>query len=152
MKPNILSSLVAPLRPLWSRRRWIYGLYMLVAIGGIPARTGFHLNSPSCDTRWTVENIGLSLTKVPHIILFGIFFLLTVMQFHHIDRRAILWSLLATAGLGLLVEVQEGATRTGNCRLTDVLPDAVGALIVTAMLIGFALIRRRLSGAQRTSV
>jgi VanZ family protein len=125
---------------------------MLVAVARIPARTGFHLNSPACDMRLTTENIGLSLTKVPHMVLFGIFFLLTVMQFEGVDRRTILWSLLATLGLGFLVEVQEGATRTGNCRLTDMLPDVLGALIVTALLIGLLLIRRRLARTLRTHI
>jgi VanZ family protein len=152
VKPIILRSLFAALRLFWARRRWIYGIYMLMAIASIPARTGFRLNSPKCDTRWTVENIGLSLTKVPHIVLFGIFFLLTVIQFNEVDRRAILCSLLATVGLGLLVEIQEGATRTGNCRITDVLPDVLGALLVAALLFGFVLIRRRLAGPQRTRV
>jgi VanZ family protein len=125
---------------------------MLVAIARIPVRTRFHLKSPACDTRLTVENIGLSLTKVPHMVLFGIFFLLTVMQFDRIDRRTILWSLLATLGLGGLVEVQEGATRTGNCRMTDVLPDLLGALSVTALLVCLLVFRRRLAGSPRARI
>jgi hypothetical protein len=116
---------------------------MLVAVSRIPARTGFHLNSPVCDTRLTLQNAGLSLTKLPHMVLFGMFFLLTVVQFDRIDRKAILWSLFATVGLGLLVEIEEGATRTGNCRLTDVLPDVIGALVVAALLMSIALVSRR---------
>ena len=45
--------------------------------------------------------------------------------------------------LGLLVESsQEGATRTGNCRLTDVLPDVVGGLIAMALVVGINAIWR----------
>lgn len=115
---------------------------MLVSVVRIPARTGFHLSSPMCDTRLTAENVGLSLTKVPHMVLFGIFYLLTVLQFDVFGRRTILVSLAATAGLGLLVELEEGATRTGNCRITDVVPDLVGALIVAGLLIVCARITR----------
>jgi VanZ family protein len=116
---------------------------MLVAVTRIPARTGFRLSFPACDTQLTAENVGLSLTKIPHVVLFGFLFLLTVAQFDHADRRALAWSLVATFALGLVVEFEEGATRTGNCRLTDVLPDIVGALIVTALIIAAALVRGR---------
>jgi hypothetical protein len=88
-----------------------------------------------------MTNAGLSLTKVPHIVLFGFFFFLTAVQFDRIDRRALAWSLLATVAMGLLVEFEEGATRTGNCRLTDVLPDALGALIVACLLMSIVMIR-----------
>ena len=123
----------------------MYGAYILYAISRIPARTGFRLNAPACDMRLTAENIGLSLTKVPHVVLFGFFFLLTAVQFDRIDLRALAWSGLATLVMGLIVEFEEGATRTGNCRLTDVLPDILGALIVGALLMSIVVIRRRLS-------
>lgn len=135
------------LRWVWSSRRWFYAAYVLFAVTRIPARTGFRLIAPNCDMRLTMENAGLSMTKVSHIVLFALFFLLTVIQFDRIDRRAFSWSFLATIVVGLLVEFEEGATRTGNCRLTDVLPDAVGALIVIAVLGGLSIMRRRAAKA-----
>lgn len=125
---------------------------MVLAVARIPGRTGFRFHSPACDTRVTLENAGRSLTKVPHMVLFGMFFLLTVIQFDRGDRRALAWSLLATLVLGLLVEIEEGATRTGNCRITDVLPDLVGAVVVMALIIVVAAIRRRLGEKQPTPV
>ena len=83
------------------------------------------------------------MTKVPHIVLFGFFFLLTAAQFDRVDRKMLGWSLAATFVLGLLVELEEGATRTGNCRLTDVVPDVVGALIAMVLLVGVGMIVRR---------
>ena len=141
--PRLRSALLAA----WSRRRWLYAAYILLAISRIPARTGFQLVAPACDNRLTMTNVGLSLTKVPHVVLFGIFFLLTALQFDRIDRRALAWSFLATVAMGLLVELEEGATRTGNCRLTDVLPDALGALIVASLLMIVVMLRRRLTPA-----
>ena len=126
-----------------AKRRWAYAAYVLFAVARIPARTQFRLVPPNCDTRLTWENAALSLTKVPHIVLFGLFFLLTAAQFDRMDRRAMAWSLVATLALGLLVEIEEGATRTGNCRLTDVLPDACGAFIAMAVLVAIAMILRR---------
>lgn len=128
-------------RMLWSWRRWAYALCVVAAVTRIPARTHFHLVRAACDTRLTLENAGLSLTKIPHVILFAMFFLLTVVQFDRIGRGALAWSVVATAVLGLLIELEEGATRTGNCRLTDVLPDVVGALIGTALVIAMLFVR-----------
>jgi hypothetical protein len=111
---------------------------MVVAVLRIPARVDFHLVSPRCDTAMTIHNVALSMTKVPHMVLFGLFFLLTLVQFDHIRVRAYNWSLLATTALGLLIELEEGASRTGNCRLTDVLPDIAGAAV--AGLVAFLII------------
>jgi hypothetical protein len=97
--------------------------------------------------RLTSQNFAESLTKLPHIVLFGIFFLLTIAQFDRIDRKAMAWSFLATVGMGLLIEFEEGATRTGYCRMTDVTPDAWGALIALAPVMAVVMIHRRLTRA-----
>ena len=115
---------------------------MLVAVLRIPARVHFHLVPPRCDARLTLMNARLSMTKVPHMVLFAAFFVLTLLQFERINPRAFRWSLLATAALGLLVELEEGASRTGNCRVTDVLPDIVGACAAGAILLAVIMLRR----------
>lgn len=125
---------------LWLRRRWIYGAYMVVAVLRIPARVRFRLVAPVCDVHLTLANAGRSMTKVPHLALFAAFFVLTVLQFDHLNARTLRWSLLATILLGLLVELEEGASRTGNCRITDVLPDIIGAGIAATLLFGGALL------------
>ncbi len=114
---------------------------MLVAVLRIPARVGFRLVAPVCDTGLTLANAGMSMTKVPHIALFATFFVLTALQFEQLNQRALRWSLLATVALGVLVELEEGASRTGNCRLTDVLPDITGALIASAALLVLTTVR-----------
>lgn len=130
------------LRRLWTWRRWAYGAYMLVAAARIPARTRFNLTRPKCDTRLTLENAGLSLTKLPHVVLFALFFLLTALQFDRIERRTFAWSLAATGAMGILVELEEGATRTGNCRMTDILPDIVGGLLAMGALVVARIVAR----------
>jgi len=122
---------------------------MIVAVTRIPARTGFQMQLPACDTRLSLHNAQLSMTKVPHVVLFGFFFLLTALQFDRIGRRMLVWSFVATVGLGLLVEIEEGATRTGNCRLTDVLPDAAGALIGMVLIAALAMIRAHVVSGSR---
>ena len=129
------------IRTVWSARRWIYGAYMLVAVLRIPARVHLRFVAPRCDTRLTLQNASLSMTKVPHMVLFALFFTLTLLQFDRVSVRAFSWSFVATATLGLLVELQEGATRTGNCRLTDVLPDIAGAAMAGSILLALFLLR-----------
>ena len=114
---------------------------MLVAVLRIPARVGFRLVAPVCDTRLTLANAGISMTKVPHIALFAVFFVLTALQFDQLNQRALRVSLLASVSLGMLVELEEGASRTGNCRLTDVLPDITGALIASVAVLGVTTVR-----------
>jgi hypothetical protein len=114
---------------------------MLVAVLRIPTRVGFRLLAPVCDTRLTLTNAHLSMTKVPHIALFAIFFVLTALQFDQLNGRALRLSLFATVALGVLVELEEGASRTGNCRVTDMLPDITGALIATAAVLGVTMVR-----------
>ncbi len=100
---------------------------------------------PVCDTDLTVANMALSLTKVPHMLLFGLFFLLTMLQFSQVNRRSLTLSLLVTLALSFLVELEQGATRTGNCRITDVLPNAVGAMIALALVVAAWAIRERMA-------
>lgn len=64
-----------------------------------------------------------------------------MLQFDRLDQRALRRSFVAVVMLGLLIELEEGATRTGNCRLTDVLPDILGALIASAIFSGFIIVR-----------
>jgi VanZ family protein len=145
-----MTRVLGKLRLLWSRRRWLFAGYMLVAVARIPARTGFRLKAPACDMRPTLATAELSLTKLPHMVLFGIFFLLTAVQFAQVDRKTVSWGFLATVALGVLIELEEGATRTGNCRMTDVLPDLVGAIVAMALVMAVLLIRSRLGEASTT--
>lgn len=139
------------LRNIWSVRRWLYAAYMVAAVLRIPARVRFHLVAPRCDTRLTLENVSLSMTKLPHMVLFAVFFILTLLQFDRFNLRAFSRSLVATASLGLLVELEEGASRTGTCRLTDVLPDVGGAAVASAILLAMFTVRRSLLRLQAPS-
>lgn len=49
-------------------------------------------------------------------------------------RGRYLYAFLITIAYGLILELEEGATQTGNCRLRDLLPDATGALIGMGVL------------------
>jgi hypothetical protein len=108
--------------------RWAYAIFVVLAFVWIPARTGFHLHRPPCDMRLTLDLALNSLVKYKHISLWGAFFLMTWVQFRR-SRYALLIAAIATIAIGILIELEEGATGTGMCRATDLLPDGVGALI-----------------------
>ncbi|PYQ60366.1 MAG: hypothetical protein DMF58_08470 [Acidobacteria bacterium] len=108
--------------------RWAYTIFVILAFVWIPARTGFHLHRPPCEIRFTFDLALNSLMKYKHITLWGAFFLMTWVQFRR-NRYALLIAAIATIAVGILIELEEGATGTGYCRATDLMPDVVGALI-----------------------
>lgn len=129
---------------LWGFR-WAYVGYVVAALSWIPVQSGFHLQVPRCEMPITMAGAALSMTKFGHILLFGLFFVITVRQFRTIDRRALLISVIATIVMGLIIELEEGATGAGNCRMRDLVPDAAGALIGAAIVAALEGARRRLS-------
>jgi len=108
--------------------RWAYAIFVVLAFVWIPARTGFHLHRPPCEIRFTFDLALNSLMKYKHISLWAAFFLMTWVQFRR-RRYALLIAAIATIATGILIELEEGATGTGMCRATDLLPDGAGALI-----------------------
>ncbi len=108
--------------------RWAYAIFVILAFVWIPARTGFQLHRPPCQMQFTLDLALDSVVKYKHISLWGAFFLMTWVQFRR-SRYALLIAAIATIAVGILIEIEEGATGTGYCRATDLLPDGVGALI-----------------------
>jgi len=118
--------------------RWAYAIFLVLAFVWIPARTGFRLHRPPCQMQFTVDLALNSLGKYKHISLWAAFFLMTWVQIRR-GRYALLIAAIATIAVGILIELEEGATGTGLCRATDLLPDGVGALIGAV----FAIVWRR---------
>ena len=108
--------------------RWAYAIFVILALVWIPARTGFHLHRPPCDMQITLDLALNSLMKYKHVSLWAAFFLMTWVQSRR-SRYALLIAAAATIAVGILIELEEGATGTGYCRATDLMPDGVGALI-----------------------
>jgi VanZ family protein len=108
--------------------RWAYAIFVLLGFLWIPARTGFHLHRPPCHLELNLDLALYSMRKYKHIVLFGMFFLMTYAQMPR-ARYALLWAALATMAMGALIELEEGATGTGTCNVRDLVPDAAGVLI-----------------------
>lgn len=128
--------------------RWAYIGYVLTGVAAIPARTGFRLVTPRCETVPTLQYAAISLTNYAHIILFAIFFLITLAQFRVKNARAFAWSFLAVIIMGLIIELEQGATRSGHCRMRDLIPDAAGAAIAACLFLLFNQGRRRWTAAR----
>ncbi|HXH92054.1 MAG TPA: hypothetical protein VNN25_10775 [Thermoanaerobaculia bacterium] len=107
--------------------RWAYAIFVIFAFVWIPARTGFHLHRPPCQMQFTADLALNSILKYKHISLWAAFFLMTWVQVRR-SRYALPIAAIATMAVGILIELEEGATGTGMCRATDLLPDALGAL------------------------
>ena len=123
------------------RMRWAYAAYVALALAWIPASAGFRLHAPPCEMSITAAGVALSLTKWAHIVLFGIFFLMTLRQFRRVTFRNAALAMLATLVMGLMIELTEGASGTGSCRMRDLFPDAAGALIAYAFVMAFRLLQ-----------
>lgn len=129
---------------LWGFRSAYIG-YVVAALSWMIVQNGFELHQPKCEWPITLAGAQLSMTKFGHILLFGLFFVITIRQFRKFDRRTVLLSILATSMMGFLVEVIEGATGAGNCRMRDLVPDVAGALIAAGFVGLLVAGQRRLT-------
>ena len=114
--------------------RWAYAIFVVLAFIWIPARTGFHMHRPPCDMQITLDLARNSIVKYKHITLWAAFFLMTWVQFRA-NRYALIIAAAASMFVGVLIEIEEGATGTGYCHAADLLPDAIGALIGAVVAI-----------------
>jgi len=112
--------------------RWAYAIFVILAFVWIPARTGFRLHPPPCEMHFPRDLVFSSIMKYKHISLWAAFFLMTWVQFRR-TRYALFIAAAATMAVGVLIEVEEGATGTGRCKATDLLPDLAGALVGAAI-------------------
>jgi hypothetical protein len=102
-------------------------------------RVGFRFDPQPCEIVTSARYVLSSITNYGHIGRFAVFFAMSVAQAGHGLRptaRGFAFAAIAGVTMGVLVELAEGVTGRGNCRLRDLIPDsagmALGALAVTA--------------------
>jgi len=109
--------------------RWAYVTYIVVALLYFPLLVGFQFHPTACQLTLRPDLAMQALTNWGHIVLFGIFFVMTMAQFRKRTPAAFAWSALIVLVMGALVEIAEGATGARNCRLRDLVPDGAGAVL-----------------------
>ena len=110
-------------------KRWAYVAFVLLGLLYFPAQVGFRLDPHPCELAFNCSLAVFSLTNYAHIVLFALFFVMTRAQLRVRGWSRFAWAALATIVMGVLVEVAEGVTRKGHCRVRDLVPDGAGALL-----------------------
>lgn len=126
--------------------RGAYVIFVLWALTRIPSRTNYELVAPSCDLWPAGEDWRGSLTNWPHMILFGLFFFITWLQFRGRPSVRLGAAAAVTLVFSAVIELEQGATRTGNCEIHDLLPNLIGVSMVAAVLLLARAIRPAPSG------
>src|SRR3989442_15364322 len=125
------------------RKRWAYLAFVVLGLLSFPAQTHFGVHVPRCEQLIpTMRLVVLSLHNYAYIALFAGFYWMSWVQFRKTEARAV-WALLATLLVGALVEVAEGMTGRGHCRVRDLVPDAAGALGAALLLAVWSRLRRK---------
>jgi hypothetical protein len=121
-------------------KRWAYLAFVVLGLLYFPAQTHFRVHVPKCEQLIpTMRLVVLSLHNYAYIALFAGFYWVSWVQF----RKRVIWALLATLLVGALVEVAEGMTGRGHCRVRDLVPDAAGALGAALLLAVWSRLRRK---------
>jgi hypothetical protein len=117
-------------------RRWAYVAFMILGFLYFPIKSHFTFDSHfPCELTFGLPLAIHSLRNFPHIILFAVGFVLTAAQFRLSKWLDYAWAATIIITFGLLVEILEGVTRQGNCRMRDLIPDAVGSLVGAVIVI-----------------
>ena len=113
--------------------RWAYISFIILGLAYFPAKVGFRLDPHPCQLAFGVDLAVLSLRNYPHIVLFGIFFLVSYVHFAvRRSTRPMVTAVVITLVMGVLVELAQGVTGSGNCRSRDLIPDSAGVLLGAA--------------------
>jgi hypothetical protein len=126
--------------------RWAYLLFILLGLEYFPASVGYQFHPRACELTFSTGLALFSFTNYAHIVLFAIFFLMTCAQFPGrlwSDRAVLAPAALIGLTMGALVEIAEGLTGNGHCRLRDLIPDAAGMALAALGIIAWSRITRR---------
>lgn len=144
---SVVLLVAALVTPALRWRRAAFAAFTVTALGSFALRAGWPgrpLVPTACEGLVGPALALHSFRNTPHIVLFALAFVVARAQFGwgrsggRSPAQAGAGAFAITLGLGALVELAEGATGAGHCRLRDLLPDAAGALLGWATLALFA--------------
>ena len=140
---SILLAVVALGAPALRWRRAAFGGFVALGVLSFALRAGWPATALAPRGCELLVDPGLALhsfRNFPHIALFALCYPLARAQCR--GRHADAWALAVTLAVGALVELAEGASGQGHCRLRDLLPDAAGALLGWTVLATARAVRR----------
>ena len=121
---------------------WAYLTYVLLGLLYFPASVGFRIHPHPCELMPSMALAVYSLGNWPHIVLFVLFFLMTSAQFNMSRWSGFAWAGVACIIMGLLVELAEGISGKGHCRMRDLVPDSAGIVIGAAIVLLWQRLRK----------
>ena len=125
--------------------RIAYALFVVLGLAYFPMKAGFDLEPRACQFALDAEQAAMSVTNFGHIVLFALFFFMTYAQLSAPLRAKASGLVLAAVialTMGALVEGAQGITGYGNCRLRDLIPDAIGIALAAGATTAWAALRR----------
>jgi hypothetical protein len=129
--------------------RWAYFTFLGLGLLVFPARVGFHFHSQPCEFALNVPLALFSLTNYGHVVLWAIFFMMTAVQLRRYGpRRRFLIAAGAALAIGIYVELAEGITGKGHCRLRDLVPDSAGAALGAILVLALPTLRKSFGRAR----
>ena len=124
-------------------KRWAYLAFVVLGLLSFPAQNHFQVHAPTCRLVIPTMNVVvLSLQNYLALALFAGFCWMSWVQFRW-SRPRVVWAVLATVLAGALLEVAEGMTGRGLCRVQDLVPAAAGALGAALLLAFWSRLRRK---------
>ena len=124
-------------------KRWAYLAFVVLGLLYLPAQVNFRVHAPKCQQVIpTMQVVVLSLQNYALVALFAGFCWMSWVQFRRSKARVV-WAVLATVLAGALVEIAEGMTGLGSCRVRDLVPAAAGALGAALVLALWSLLFRK---------
>ena len=126
--------------------RWAYTAFIVLGLSYFPARAGFRLDPHACELLVGPRLALFSLTNYAHIVQFALFFVISCAQFTRpgvSTRTAFVRAAIATVVMGALVELAEGVSGRGHCRLRDLIPDSAGVIVGLVAVLSWRDVKQR---------
>lgn len=123
--------------------RWAYVTYIVLGLLYFPISVGFRLDPQPCEVALSIPLALHSLTNSAHIVLLLWFFLMTSAQLRMSHWSGFAWAALISVSMGILVELAQGITGRGHCRLRDLIPDTAGIVLGAGIVYLWHRVRRR---------
>src|SRR3954468_4609526 len=116
-------------------KRWAFIALIALAIASFPVRSNFSFLYRPCEVGFDWSLAVYSLLNFNNVILFFAFFLMAAAQLPMQRPRHFVVAIAMTVAMGVIVEVSETMWGRGNCRVRDLIPDGLGALIGAGVVI-----------------